>query len=467
MPRALSPRGLALIVASAMFMEQLDGTIVATALPAMARSFAVPPAFMSIAMTAYLISLAVFIPASGQLADRLGARRVFAAAILVFTFASLACALAPTLPMFIAARVVQGVGGAMMVPVGRLILLRTVDKSERIAAMAWLLVPAMVGPVVGPPLGGLIVTLADWQWIFYINLPIGVLGLALVARYIPETARHAAHRFDLRGLVLSGIALCAVTGAFEIAARNPHNWPPALAALLLGAAAGALYIGHARRHPDPVLDLRLLRHPSFLAAITAGTLFRIGFGALPFLLPLMLQLGFHLSALQSGLITFASAASSMAMKAVTVKILRRFGFRSTLIWNGLACTVFLAICAAFRPAWPLVSLYAVLFIGGAFRSLQFNAYGSIAYADISQARMSAATSLYSTVHQLSLSFGVAIAAAILALALAAAHHPANPLPAYSIAFLCISAISLPAVLICTRLPATAGDELTMPRAKTP
>jgi EmrB/QacA subfamily drug resistance transporter len=443
-----------------MFMEQLDGTVITTALPAMAKSFNAQPAYMSIALTSYLLSLAVFIPASGQIADRLGARLVFRAAILVFTIGSMLCALVESLDLLIFARVIQGIGGAMMVPVGRLILLRSVEKTERIAAMSWLLVPAMVGPVIGPPLGGFIVTYASWRWIFVINIPIGILGMMLVTMFIPDTGERTNQTFDLRGLILSGAALTCFISSLEMTTRRGSSPALALLTFVISLLCGALYYRHASRHQDPVLDLRLMRIPTFFTAVVAGTLFRIGFGAMPFLLPLMLQLGFGVSAAKSGMITFASAASSMVMKSATVKLLRMFGYRNTLIWNGLFCTFFLAICAAFRPSWPIALIYIVLIIGGLFRSLQFSAYGSLAYADVSHPRMSAATSFYSTVQQLSLTLGISISAAVLVAALTVSGHSKPQLPDFSLAFLAVSILSLPTVWLCGRLPISAGSELT-------
>ncbi len=458
--RPLSARGIALIIASAMFMEQLDGTVITTALPAMAKSFHTDPTYMSVALTAYLLSLALFIPASGQIADRLGAKTVFRAAIVVFTLGSAACALADSVLVLVLARVVQGIGGAMMVPVGRLILLRSTDKTERIAAMAWLLTPAMVGPVLGPPIGGLIVTYASWRWIFIINIPIGILGLVLVSLFIQEVKAPLAPRFDFFGFLCSGVALCCLVVGLQMTTARGSAPAVVAAVLLVSVIAAAVYGRHALRRDDAILDLRLMRIQTFSTAVLAGTLFRIGFGAMPFLLPLMLQLGFGISAARSGLITFASAASSMVMKSATVRLLRVFGFRNTLIWNTLACFAFLALCAAFRPSWPLAAIYVVLFIGGAFRSLQFTAYGSIAYADVSPASLSSATSFYSTVQQLSSTLGVAISAAVLTGALRLSGHARPTLVDFSAAFMVVALLSLPALIFCVRLPKTAGSELT-------
>ena len=343
----------ALIVAVALFMQNLDSTVIATALPTMAHAFGADPVHMNVALTSYLISLAVFIPASGWFADRFGTRIVFRAAIAVFTVGSVLCGQADTLWFLVMARVLQGAGGAMMVPVGRLVLLRSVAKSELVAAMAWLTIPALVGPVVGPPLGGFLVTYASWRWIFDINVPIGVVGVVLVTLFVDDVREPVPARFDFIGLVLSGVCLAALMFGLETAGRG--LLPPwiTIAMLTLGVTAGAAYLRHAAGHPQPVLDLSLLRVPSFRVAVLGGTLFRVGIGAVPFLLPLMMQLGFGKSAAQSGAITFASSAGAMVMKPAAQRALRLLGFRDTLFWNGILSALVLGVCAAFRPAWPL------------------------------------------------------------------------------------------------------------------
>ena len=460
-PRAApSPRFLAMIVASALFMEQLDSTVLATALPAMARTFHVQPLQMSVALTSYLLSLAVFIPASGKTADRLGSRTVFRAAIALFTVGSILCGQAHSVSFLVGARVLQGLGGAMMVPVGRLVLVRTVPKNELVGAMAWLLIPALIGPVIGPPLGGFIVTYASWQWIFYINVPIGVLGMVLVTRYVEEVREPAPGPFDLRGLLLSGVSLVCLVFALEVGSRGELPLGQTLALLGVGIVSGWLYIRHARVHPQPVLDLRLLRIPTFNVSVVSATLFRTGIGAMPFLLPLMLQIGFGMTAAASGSITFASAAGSMAMKSVAPRILRRFGFRSTMLFNGLVSCLLFGTCAAFRPSWPLAGIYAVLLSGGFFRSLQFTSYGTIAYADIPTSRMSAATSFVSTFQQLSASIGIALAATTLHVSMLLGHHTRPELPDFSHAFLVVAAVSLLALPACWRLDPHAGAELS-------
>jgi EmrB/QacA subfamily drug resistance transporter len=454
-------RTMAIIIASALFMQSLDSTIIATALPAMARSFHIPPLHMSVALTSYLISLSVFIPASGWVADRFGARQVFCAAIIIFTIGSIACGFAPDLLMLVAARVFQGLGGAMMVPVGRLVLMRSISHAQMVAAMAWLTMPALIGPVIGPPLGGFIISFASWRWIFDINVPVGIIGVIAVLKYIPDVREEGrGGRLDARGLLLSGLAMALLMAGFETTGRAlvPFSWT--LAAYAAGLSACALYWWHARHHPHPVLDFSLLSMPSFAISILAGSCFRIAVGALPFLLPLMLQLDFGFTPLASGLVTFAAAAGAFLMKPCAMPLLARFGFRTILIWNGALAACTMSLCAAFEPNWPSLLMDALLFTGGFFRSLQFTAFNVIAYDDIPRPRMSAATSLYSTVQQLSLTLGIVVGASTLDLTTHLLHHPTATKLDYAIAFLTVSAIALLASPFCALLPRNAGEAMS-------
>ncbi len=461
MPRKpASTRLTALIVAAAMFMEMLDGTVLATALPAMARSFHADPLQMSVALTSYLLSLAVFIPPSGKVADRLGSRTVFRAAIALFTLGSILCGVSQNLPFLVGARIVQGIGGAMMVPVGRLVLLRTIPKAELVSAMAWLLIPATIGPVVGPPVGGFIVTYLNWRWIFGMNVPIGLAGIVLVTRYIDEIKEPQRRPFDLPGLGLTAVSLSCLMFGLEMGTRGAASLPVTAALLVIGLAAGALYLRHAARHADPILDLRLMRIPTFRISVYAGACSRIAVGAMPFLLPMMLQLGFGLSAAASGIITFASAVGSLLMRVTAQPMLRRLGYRGTLIWVGAFSTLLLGATAAFRPDWPRAWIYAVLVTGGFFQSLQFMAYNTIAYADIPRERMSAATSFYTTFQQLFLSLGIASSAAVLGAAVVLRGHAGPTLGDFSIAFLAVTLVALGAPLVSTRLAPDAGAELS-------
>lgn len=450
----------AVIVACALFMQNLDSTVIATALPTMARVFGVEPVRMNVALTSYLLSLAVFIPASGWIADRYGTRTVFRAAIAVFTVGSVLCGRADTLGFLVASRVLQGIGGAMMVPVGRLVLLRTAPRHELVAAMAWLTMPSLLGPVLGPPVGGFIVTYFSWRWIFDINVPIGVLGIVLVTLFIQDAREPPRGKFDYLGLALSGVALAGVMFGLETAGRGVV--PPLLTEVMVGIGllAGAGYAVHAWRHPAPLLDFSLLRLPCFGVAFCAMMLFRTGIGAIPFLLPMMMQVGFGDSAVESGLITFASAAGAFVMKPAAQHALRLFGFRDTLLWNGMLSGSMLALCAAFRPTWPVAAIYAVLLVGGFFRSLQFTAYNTLAYGDVPRSRMSAATSLYITGQQLAATIGVSAGALALEVAMRLFRdQPARPMD-FSVAFIAMACMPLVAAPISLLMPRNAGDDLT-------
>jgi EmrB/QacA subfamily drug resistance transporter len=457
----------AVIVACAMFMQNLDSSIIATALPTMAETFGYDPVRMNVALTSYLLSLAVFIPASGWIADRYGARNVFRAAIVVFTIGSVLCGLSQSLAFLVCARVLQGIGGAMMVPVGRLLLLRTAAKTELVAAMAWLTTPALLGPVVGPPVGGFIVTYLDWRWIFNINIPIGILGLVLVTMFVEDVREPRRGAFDLRGLLLSGLALTGFMFGLETLGRNIMPWGLSEAMIGVGLLSALGYWLHARRTTEPLLDFTLMRLPCFGVAFAAMMFFRTGIGAIPFLLPMMLQVGFGKSAVESGVITFASSAGALLMKPAAQRALRWFGFRDTLVWNGAISGVMLALCAAFRPTWPAAAIYGVLLVGGFLRSLQFTAYNTLAYGDVPRARMSAATSLYTTGQQLAATVGVTAGAVSLEIArLFSGHVEPEPMD-FSVAFVVVGLMSLTAAPIALLMPATAGDDLTGRGASAP
>ena len=449
-----------MIVASAFFMQNLDSTVIATALPTMARAFGADPVHMNVALTSYLLSLAVFIPASGWVADRYGGRNVFRLAIAVFTLGSILCGRADSLPFLVFARIIQGAGGAMMIPVGRLVLMRTAAKSEVVAAMAWLTTPALIGPILGPPLGGLIVTYLSWRWIFDINIPIGILGIVLASIFIEDVREPQTSRFDILGLVLSAIALACLMFGFETIGRGVVDIWLSLVAFALGLTSGLLYWLHARGHPAPLIDFGLLRFTSFSVSVYAGSLFRIGVGALPFLLPMMLQIAFGNTAVQSGLITFASAAGAFLMKPVAQRVLRRFGFRDTLVWNASFAAVMLGLCATFSPGWPAIAMYVVLLVGGFFRSLQFTAYNALAYAELQRSQMSAATSFYSAVQQLSLTIGITIGAASLQLAMWMSNHSEPGATDFRLAFVVIAAIALLAAPMSLLMPRAVGEEMS-------
>lgn len=457
MPRATL---IPLIVACALFMENLDSTVLSTSLPQIAAAFGESPVRLSFAITAYLFSLAVFIPVSGWMADRFGGRNVFRAAILVFLAGSILCGLSRSLPELVAARLLQGLGGAMMVPVGRLVLLRSVTKSELVTAMAYLTVPALIGPVVGPLLGGFITTYLHWRWIFWINIPIAILGLVLATLFIPDVREERPPPLDLGGFALSAVGLVGIIFGFETIGRGIVPGGVTVALLLCGAIGMLLYVRHAGMTTHPLLDLGLLRVPTFRAAILGGFLFRVGIGALPFLLPLMLQAAFGLSAFASGQLTFAAALGALTMKLVAKPILRRFGFRRVLLTNAGLSGLSLAAIALFRPDTPSLAILLVLLIGGFFRSLQFTSINTLGYADIDRQRMSRATSFSSMAQQLSLSVGVGTGALLVHATLAARDGTALQTQDFTPAFLIVGVCAVLSALAFVRLPAHAGAEVS-------
>ena len=454
-----------LIIATALFMENMDSTVIATALPAIARDIGANPLALKLAITSYLLSLAVFIPASGWTADRFGARTVFRAAIAVFMLGSIGCALSNSLTDFVIARIVQGMGGAMMTPVGRTVLVRSVPKRDLVNAMAWVTVPALVGPVLGPPVGGFITTYATWHWIFIINLPIGLVGIALATRYIEDFRADKLERFDFSGMVLAGTGVAGVAFGLSVLGLDFLPWSTVAALIAGGALFIVAYIFHAKRTPAPLIDLTLFRLPTFRASVNGGFLFRLGIGALPFLLPLMLQLGFGMTPFGSGLITFTSAVGAMTMKVAAATILRRFGFRTILVVNCLVSAAFLAACAAFTKATPVAVMVTLLLVGGFFRSLQFTCINTIAYAEIEPDRVSRATSLMTVSRQLALSAGVAFGAAAVELVVHFRGGGALVAADFAPAFLAVAVVSALSLVIFARLPSDAGSELSGRRAR--
>lgn len=455
-----------IIVASALFIENADSALVATALPTIAADLNVDPLALKLALTAYLIALAIFIPISGWIADKVGARRTFVAAMILFMLGSLSCALNTTLTGFVASRFLQGVGGAMMVPVGRLIILRNVPRAELIDAMAYLTIPGLIGPLIGPPLGGLVTTYADWRLIFAINIPVGLIGIIFALRHFDDRREDDPPPLDVRGFWLTSLTAIGLMGGLATFGRHLVPSAVSFSMVFAGLLAGFFYWLHARKTPAPLLDFSLLSSRSFAAGVLGGTVFRIGIGATPFLLPLLFQVAFGLDALQSGLITFASAIGAITMKTLAARILRRWGYKSVLITNGLLAAVMVAASATFSPAtpWPLVM--GLLVMGGFFRSLQFTALNTITFADVASERMSKATSLSSTAQNVSQAFGIALAASILELA--SSRHGGNLQTSdFSIAFVVAGMIAAISVWFAWRLPVGAGANLVGKQAANP
>lgn len=446
-----------LILSCSLLMQNLDSTALVTALPLIAKSLGETPLRLHMAITAYMLAFAAFLPLSGWVADRFGARRIFSLSLAIFTGSSIACGYAQSFEQLIFFRVVQGFGGAMMVPVARLILVRSVPKADLLNAMVIMGLPSFIGPVMGPVVGGFIATVASWRWIFWMNVPVGLIGLLLVTRYIEDVRESDVKPFDWLGFFMLSFGLGATVFGLDAVMTRHATDPVSIALLSGGAMALGLYIFHARRSDKPILDLALLKIPTFRISILTGSIFRIGVGANPFLLPMMMQVGFGYTPFQSGLITCASSIGAMFMRTVARKMLKWFGFRNVLIWNGIVSGLFLAICGLFQPDTPKIVMLAVIFMGGVFRSLQFTSLNSLSYADLVQSQMSHATSFQQMSQRLSMSVGIAVAATIL-------HFIAGggddvPVYAFMWAFILIGGVSAVSALWFARLAPDAGAEL--------
>src|ERR1700733_809350 len=459
MKKNRSPLYVTTLIAGAFFMENLDGTIIATALPQMARSFRVSAVHLNIGMTAYLLTLAVFIPISGWVADRFGSRSVFAAAIAIFTFSSLLCGASHTLTQFTLMRILQGIGGAMMVPVGRLIVLRTTPKDKLAEAIAYITWPGLTALVVGPPLGGFITTYASWHWIFFLNLPIGIAALILTLLWVENVRSGEKHPFDWLTFLLAGFASAGAVYGMEKLGSEGVPWQVPGLVLALSVLSGVAAVAAAHRNPaTSLIDLESMKLKTYSLSVYGGSAFRIAVSVLPFLLPLMFQIAFGLNAFQSGLYLLALFAGDLSMKAFVIQSLRRFGFRRILIVNGIITALSMALCALLSPATATILVIAVLFIHGAARSMEFTCLTTLAYSEIPPEKMSRANGFLSAVMQLSLGMGVAIGAISLRL-VAHARGPSAAAPQlrdFHLAVLLMSFVALGPVFDSLGLPPDAG-----------
>jgi EmrB/QacA subfamily drug resistance transporter len=402
-------RYLPWVVATALFMEQLDSTIVNTAVPAMAESLGVEPLSLKAVVASYIVSLAVGIPVSGWIADRFGTRRVFSTAVAIFTLASVACGLSLNVTMLVGARILQGLGAALMTPVGRLAIVRTFAKSELLVAMNFVIIPALIGPLLGPTVGGLIVHWVSWREIFFVNVPMGVAALVIIHRYMPDYRGEGARPLDFVGLVLFGSGMAILSWLLEIFGEHQISLLQGALLLALSLALLAAYVWHAEQLPYPLLQLRLFRLRTFRVSVGGGLVTRLGIGGMPFLLPLLYQLGLGMPAWASGLLTMPSALAAMTMKFLSSRVLRRYGFRSVLMVNTILVGTTICLFSLVSIATPLPVIVLLAFAQGFFNSLQFSSVNGMAYADIGPADSSMATSIASTMQQLSLSFGLASA----------------------------------------------------------
>jgi EmrB/QacA subfamily drug resistance transporter len=400
-------RYLPWVVAAALFMEQLDSTIVNTAVPAMAESLHVTPLSLKAVVTSYILSLAVCIPVSGWMADRFGTRRVFGSAVAVFMFSSILCGLAQNAPMLVAARILQGIGAAMMMPVGRLAIIRTFPKSELLMAMNFVIIPALIGPLLGPTVGGLIVHWLSWRYIFFVNVPVGLVALLLAHRHMPDYRGEGTRPLDIIGLVLFGSGTALISWLLEVFGEHHLDVTSAAVLLLLSLSLLAAYFWHARQTSHPLLRLALFRVRTFRVSVIGGFVTRLGVGGLPFLLPLLYQLGLGLPAWQSGLLMMPSAAAAMGMKFISARVLAHYGYRQVLIVNTVMIGVVVGLFSLVIPATPIMQIVLLSLAFGFFNSLQFTSMNSMAFADIDTPDSSMASTISSSLQQMSMSFGLA------------------------------------------------------------
>ncbi|MCY2349631.1 MFS transporter [Klebsiella pneumoniae] len=453
----------ALLVAGAFFMEFLDGTVIATALPDMARDFGVTAVELNIGISAYLITLAVLIPASGWIADRFGARAIFTLALAIFTLASVFCGLSTEVHIFVAMRILQGVGGALMVPVGRLAVLRTTPKHQLIKAIATLTWPALVAPIIGPPLGGFITRYASWHWIFFINVPLGLAAIILSLRIIPDIRETERRSFDLSGFITTSVAMVSLVTAMErLGDRQPQIWPTlALAALGFGCL---LYsIRHFRRAVAPMVRLDALQVPTFRVTMYGGSLFRASISAVPFLLPLLFQVGFGMDPFHSGLLVLAVFVGNLTIKPATTPLIRWLGFRRLLLINGALNVCSLLACALLTPQTPVWAIMLILYLGGVFRSIQFTGVSTLAFADVPAAQMSDANTLFSTASQLAVGLGITLGAIGIRLGEQVGdwlHLTELPGISFRLSFVFIALICLVGMIDSLHLAKTAGSSVS-------
>jgi EmrB/QacA subfamily drug resistance transporter len=446
---------LALLVAGCVFMELLDGTVIAPALPQMAVSFGTNPVDLHVGISAYLLTVAVMILPGGWAAERFGARAVFTGAIVLFTVASVLCGLAVSTETFVLARVLQGIGGAMMVPIGRLVVLRRTEKSDLMRAIALLTWPGLTAPLIGPPLGGLIAERLDWRFIFFINLPLGLLAFLLALRLVPHVAGSARRRFDWRGFLLAGSACLCAELALDLLGRADPPWLVASVLIAIGLAAGVAVTRHLDRAKQPLIDPAPWSVPTFRTVMTTGTFMRGLISAMPFLLPLMFQLGFGYDAFHAGALVLVLFAGNLGIKPATSWVLRRFGFRNVLAGNALLQAVTMLGYATVGPSVPLVAILALLALSGASRSMQYTALNTLAFADVPQERMAPANTWFSVAFQLGNGIGVAAGALLLRVAGTLAGHGAD-LAAFHGAFVALGVLMLALAATALRLRPEAG-----------
>ncbi|MEQ9636489.1 MAG: MFS transporter [Devosia marina] len=452
-----------LILAVALFMEQMDSTVIATSLPAIANDIGTEPIALKLALTAYFVALAIFIPISGWMADRFGAKNIFRLAIFVFMLGSLACSFAYSLETFVGSRFFQGIGSSMMTPVGRLLLVRSTPRNELVAAMAWLTIPALIAPVSGPLIGGFLTTYLSWHWIFWINIPIGIAGIIFSSIYLQVPDERTPRPVDMVGFFIAAVAFAGSVFGLSVISLPALPIIYGYMTLAIGVTAALLYLLHARKTKYPLLDPSLFRHKLFRSSVTGGSFFRIGVGAMPFLLPLMLQLGFGLNPFQSGAITFVSAIGAIMSKFIAERIFARFGFPRVLGFAAVFGGLLIAAQGLFTTETPVAVMMIILVAGGVLRSIFFTGTNAIGYADISDEEASQATAIVAVGQQLSVAFGVAVAGAILEITTTFSGGHLSLLN-FQIAFFAVGGMSALAGIIYFRLPHDAGNNVSGHRA---
>jgi len=448
-----------LILAVALFMEQMDSTVIATSLPAIATDIGTEPISLKLALTSYFVALAIFIPISGWMADRFGAKNIFRLAIFVFMLGSLACSFSFSLETFVVSRFFQGIGASMMTPVGRLLLVRSTPRNELVSAMAWLTVPALLGPVTGPLLGGFLTTYLSWHWIFWINIPIGILGIIMAGLFLKVVDARTPRPIDVVGFVLASVAFSGIVFGLSVVSLPALPIIYGYLTLAIGVTAAILFYLHANRTKYPLLDPKLLRFRLFRTSVTGGSLFRIGVGAVPFLLPLMLQLGFGLTPLQSGSITFVSAIGAIASKFIAERVYAKFGFPRVLGFASIFGGLLICTQGLFTAETSIPVMMTVLLVGGILRSVFFTGSNALGYADIDNEEASQATAIVAVAQQISIALGVAVAGAVIELS-SLTHGGGLALIDFQVAFFVVGGISTLGGIIYLMLPKDAGSNVS-------
>jgi EmrB/QacA subfamily drug resistance transporter len=458
-PQGIGRQFAILAVGSALLMQFIDQTALSTALPTLAAAFRIPPIDLKLVLTSYILVQAVIVPASGWAADRWGARRIFMAAMATFLLGSVLCGLSRSLGELVLFRILQGAGAAMIMPVGRIIVVGQSSRAQLVKAMALLTTPAMVGPIIGPPLTGLILQIASWPWIFYINLPVGILGMVAVWKFVPRTRQPHPGRFDTLGFVLAAVAMSTTMGLAETLGFHLIPWTAQVAALIIGIASIVLFIRHARSAERPVLDLSLFGRRTFRASCSAGTLLRIGIGATPFLMPLLLQIGMGWSPLQAGGLTIAMAIGALVSRPLATPMMKLLGFRNILVWTAGMVGLFTIAPGFFRVGTPVWLMFGLLAVGGFVRATQFTASNALAFAELDQKQVTAASTMQAVILQLSVSMGITVGSLALQLVRMGSGGALTP-SQFTLPFCFVGALSLLAVPIYARLPRDAGADMT-------